>query len=111
MDNVKIFVQREWDCDYISIWCFEYYADKKYGISFDGSVLVKTEIPEASVGGKPLLRMPRHMAEIFFKGITEYLSKEGIRTDNDNLLLGQLEAKKEHLGDMQMIVKKLMKID
>ena len=54
---------------------------------------------EAVVGGKPLLRMNRHMSEILFKGITTYLSEEGIRTDNDNNLLGQLEAKKRTYGN------------
>ena len=112
--NMKFHIVQRYDMDRIEIWCFEYYGDKGYSITIDAptGLLRKEEIPEC-VGlddGKyrPLMSFPRYFCETLFREITAYQSEKGIKTKDENLIEGKLQATEVHLSDMRDIVTKLM---
>ncbi len=116
--GINIYVENDWHKNEVKIWAVEITTSKIYAIfpsDSDSGIMTRIEIPEMGPipgeGRKPLLTLPRFMAKMFFEGIAKYLSDENIKTDNDNLLLGRIEAKDEHLKDMRAIVKKLLKMD
>jgi hypothetical protein len=57
---------------------------------------------------KPLLEMPLYLGEDFLKAVANYLSDEGIKTENENLLKGKLEATEKHLEDLRKHFDKLL---
>ena len=52
----------------------------------------------------PTMRLSQEIAGQFFKALADALSNRGVRTENDNRLLGMLEARNEHLQDMRKLV-------
>lgn len=59
---------------------------------------------------KAFLEMPQYLFDEFLNGLINYSSKKGLRTEYESKLQGKIEAKEEHLKDLQMITKKLLKI-
>jgi hypothetical protein len=57
---------------------------------------------------KPLLEMPLYLGEDFLKAVANYLSSEGIKTENENLLKGKLDATEKHLEDLRRNFDKLL---
>ena len=53
---------------------------------------------------KPFLTLPRETAVIFMELLAPEIAKKGIRTENENLLKGKLEAKEEHIKDLQKVL-------
>ncbi len=59
---------------------------------------------------KPLLKLPRELANTFIRDVVKYAKHKNIQTEDENLLKGKLESTQEHLKDMQKITKHLLKI-
>ena len=80
-------------------------------IGYDGEHLVQqtlseSEIPEFEI--KPLLVIPLSMKSALIKAFTEQGAEMNIKTENENLLKGKLEATEIHLSDMREFAKKLL---
>ncbi len=115
METLKIHVQKDWGSMTVCIWAIDNSSStKSYNLNYDPKKgITRTEIAELAPlrSAEPLLRLPDRFADILFKAIAEHLSEQGIRTDNDHKIQGKLEAKSDHLKDLQMIVKKVLKIE
>ena len=44
----------------------------------------------------------------FVKCVIDYANAEGVKSDNDNFLLGKLEATEKHLDDTRIILSKVI---
>ena len=73
-----------------------------YHYDIETKRMVATTIPyDEAVDPTPMLEMPHGMFSDFVKAITEYASERGIKTENENLLRGKLEATEKHLDDLR----------
>lgn len=59
---------------------------------------------------KPLLSLPRRMADDLFSEILKNRDKLNIKPKEESFTQGKLSAVQDHLKDMQDIVKKLLKM-
>lgn len=59
---------------------------------------------------EPLIEMPEQMADEFIKAVVDYASEAGIKTENENLLKGKLQATEKHLEDMRLAFNKLLQL-
>lgn len=57
---------------------------------------------------KPFLVLPIRMADELIKAFTDLGSEMNIKTENENLLKGKLEATQLHLEDMRELTKHLI---
>lgn len=76
----------------------------------DGKIL-EQKISHNSVAEEeilPLLELPIDLADTFIKEVSKYASDNGIRTENENLLKGKLEATEKHLSDFRELLPKLL---
>lgn len=77
-------------------------GDQTIMIGYDGEKLVEQIM---SVGEatdiKPLLTIPLGMKEFIIKAFINEGAKQNLRTENENLLKGKLEATELHLEDMR----------
>lgn len=51
------------------------------------------------------MKVPSHMVDSLFKSLAEHLSERGVKTKNDSLIEGQLDATKYHLEDLRKLLK------
>lgn len=114
-NDVKIYVEQNFGSQMVNIWAIEFIGMTQFNIHFDGDKLVKTEVSEMEIlnsnDKKPMLRIPFIFSKMLFKAIAEYNSEKGIKVKHVHMIEGELNAKNEHLKDLQMIVKKALKIE
>jgi hypothetical protein len=82
-------------------------------IGYDGNVLIFQPIPDIPTTDnkiKPLLSIPYHMKDAIIKAFIQEGAKQNLRTDNENLLKGKLEATEKHLADMQKAFNQLLEL-
>ena len=113
--GINVFIEDSYMSRQKILWVTEFVGMKCFNIHFDGEMIVRTELVDElasakSLGLKPLLMLPDRLALIVFKEIVESMSRNGVKTKNQLTLEGELKAKQEHLEDMQLITKKLLKI-
>jgi hypothetical protein len=82
-------------------------------IGFDGERLIEQEVTRENElmplkEFKPLLIVGRFMFESLLKAFVEYANNKGMKTENENLLQGKLNATETHLTDMRELSKKLV---
>jgi hypothetical protein len=77
---------------------------------YDGEFLVSQKINNDSVRQdfKPLLIIPISMKDELIKAFVSEGAKANLRTENENLLKGKLEATELHLKDMREFAQKLL---
>jgi hypothetical protein len=105
----KVIIQYGQDM-FIYIWIIEERLTGfiNYRIDEQG-FMIKEEIENKDeLTAKPFLKLPRMLADLFFKSITDYQEKKGIKTKDENLIEGKLQATEAHLKDMQEISRKLL---
>ena len=98
-NNLEIFIERKFNENCIEVWLYEHTHEGDKVISFDGDKMISTLIPKGLVTkeeAKPLLKLPVMFANILFKTIADYNSKNDIKTENENLLQGKFEATNLH---------------
>ena len=59
---------------------------------------------------KPFIKLSSHMARHIFKAMADYTSKEGVKTVDENLLKGKMEATEKHLEDMREFSRELLNV-
>jgi len=103
-------VKIRWD-DFSDNLSFLFYKE-----GFDGRRYVvspvKFQLVESGPGVpvEPTLSIPGNLGKDFLKNIASLLDEEGIKTDNDFKLQGQIDSMKLHLEDMRKIVFKNLDI-
>lgn len=112
-NNVEVKVVERYDSRHIEIWVIEYQSSKILNYSFKDNQLYVTEMQELEIPApgtkiEPFLVLPTHFAMGLIKQLSEYNSKQGIKTKDESLLEGKLEATGKHLEDMREFAKKLL---
>lgn len=79
-------------------------------IGYDGKLLIEQVLPYTpeKVDVKPLLSIPLFMKDELIRSFVNEGAKNNLRTENENLLKGKLEATEFHLKDMREIALKLI---
>ena len=93
------------------MWVRERGVGESLNYSIGDGIITVTAIKEGECfdnGIKPFLKLPAIFAESLFKSISDYNSRNGIKTPDENLLQGKLLATEEHLKDMREFSKKLL---
>ena len=109
--GIEVFIQEEYHSNSISVWIRNRSPHGEENISFDGKNLVCSHIDMSTVMESqvnPFMKLPMEFAFALFKAIFEYQSNKGIKTIDENLLTGKMEATERHLADMREISKKLL---
>lgn len=85
-------------------------GDKKIMIGYNGKHLVEQEYnPQPNEEELiPLLKIPIIYRD-FLPALLDALSNRNLKTENENLLQGKLDATKLHLDDMRDMTKQLIK--
>lgn len=115
MEKFKVFIDREYMSGVTNIWVTEFDGSKHYNLTNSDEGMVRQEVEQYAAidrnSVKPILSIPFIIADAFLKAIHDDLSNRGVKTIDENRIEGELIAKREHLDDMRMIVKKVLKID
>lgn len=111
MENLKIIIIDNYANNCVEVWLREQGLNDSKNINYVDNKLIETsipfdQIPDSSV--QPFLKLPMNLAGNLFNAIFEHISKNGIKTPNENLLIGKLQATEEHLKDMREFTKLLL---
>lgn len=102
---MKLIVNNDWDSMSMSFYLEDDRCGKRVIIGQQCGLLTEYTIESYDVGTcrciEPLLKMPSHTGERFIKAIVDYASEQQIKTVNENLLQGKLQATEKHLEDMR----------
>lgn len=97
---------------HVTIWAVDRgdTEDTIYGYDSSSELLIKQtqKVNEIDPNIKPLLRLPYRFAQALFVAISEYNNKNGIKTKDESLIEGKLQATEVHLKDMREITTKLI---
>jgi hypothetical protein len=108
---MKLSVHTDYQTGQVIIDLIDIDKDKCYIIGQKNGQLIKQEVKELGPYPKNLchlLVIPHRTAHIFFKEMAEYLSGQNIKTENENHMLGRLQATEEHLKDMKNYFEKVL---
>lgn len=104
------------DVDHIryetTFWLHSERNGKRDVISYDGTNMVLTTISEgcSTENHKPLLRLPKPIADELIELIARYAQQSGIATESESETRGKLMATELHLSDMRKISEQLIQI-
>ncbi|MCK9281347.1 MAG: hypothetical protein M0P71_12050 [Melioribacteraceae bacterium] len=92
------------------IYAREQSGSKIIMIGYDGENLIEQTLPDTPeiIDIKPLLIIPIFMKDALIKAFISEGAKSNLRTENENLLKGKLEATELHLKDMREFSQKLL---
>lgn len=112
MSEIEIRVQDDWMRNRVKVFAIEHSSVKPKWLHFDGEKIIQQETKDDGTIEeiKPLFECNPHLFQLLIQSLTEEGNKRGIKTENENLLKGKLEATEHHLKDLQQISKKLLKI-
>ena len=109
MEKFEIFIEEDYPFNQLKIWLIENTYSGKLSLHFNGEYIVKIPLdPHKTNDAKPLLVFPREAESFILKELVDYQIKRGIKTSDENLLLGKLEATEKHLTDIRDIAFKLL---
>lgn len=115
MNQFEFHIQQVFETGVTNIWVIERAPDGEFNIVSEKGELIRQKLERGVIlagdGRYPFVSLPYYLADGFLRNISEHLSKKGIKSKDENHIEGELQAKKEHLADMQMIVKKVLKLD
>lgn len=114
MKDLKFYIEDLMIIDKVKIWAVEEQADCNiiYGHDGDG-LLVKQKVDPCVAKGeelKPLLDLPRPLFKDLVKFLINNRNKLDIVPEEESFTKGKLEATENHLNDLSVIVKKLLKM-
>jgi hypothetical protein len=101
------------DC-YERMQCLIYIKEQRGSqiviIGYDGKNLIEQTLPDfpAVSDIKPLLIIPIFMKDALVKAFINEGAQSNLRTENENMIKGKLEAVELHLRDMRDIAQKLL---
>ena len=101
---MKLQVWTNWSTGETIIDMVDITPSKAYVIGQKNGKLIRQEVDELGQSPKKLyhlLVIPQRMSLIFFKEMADYLSGQNIKTENENLMQGKLQATEKHLEDMR----------
>lgn len=86
------------------------HASRIVFLGYNGQGLIEQIYPATGehVEILPLLQIPMLMKDDLIKAFVSQGAKSNLRTENENLLKGKLEAVEFHLSDMRDIAQKLL---
>ena len=61
--------------------------------------------PNNEISKKFIMSIPSYLSQEFLQRLVEILDKKGIKSENDNLMKGKLDATKYHLEDLRKLLK------
>ena len=108
---MEFIVQEDWQSFNTSFYLRIDKGDRKTIIGQKDGMLCEFTIDPTSITPpeiKPLLIFNNQMAKDFIKSVVDYASKNGVVTENENLLKGKLLATEKHLEDMRKAFDKLL---
>lgn len=101
---MKLFVETNWNTRATRFYLEDQQGRIKTFIGVKDGALIAQELnPLNPITQEifPLLEMGDYTAKEFIKAVVDYASNEGIKTENENLLKGKLEATEKHLEDLR----------
>lgn len=110
-NELEIDIVRRPDRYDVEIWLFVRGTDDTTFINYNGKMWKETKIPIVEVPPnelKPFLRLPSRFADQLFKAIADFNANRGIKSKDENLIEGKLQATEKHLKDMQEFSKQLL---
>ena len=108
---MKLFIEKSINTGKVEVFACVDEADRVTYFSQENGDLVAKSIAKndySAQGVSPLIVLPHSLFEDFKRAMLEYLSNQGISTENENLLKGKLAATESHLADMQKAFNKLL---
>ena len=111
MDEIKLIVNQNYSSMMVDVFIMETTGVGVSLIGYDGKILVKQDVTsqnEMSQDFLPLFRIPLLQQNSYFKAFLEYASGKDIKTVDENLLQGKMDAMKEHLVDSKETLGKVL---
>lgn len=107
---MELIIQDYYERMQCKIYIREQRGSRTVMIGYDGENLVEQMLPETpeAIDIKPLLTIPFFMKDALIKAFVSEGAKQNLRTDNENMLKGKLEATELHLKDMREFSQKLL---
>jgi hypothetical protein len=101
---MKLYVETNWNSRATRFYLEDQQGRVKTFIGVKDGRLIEQQLNPMNAIDEPLfplLEMGDYMAKEFIKSVVDYASGEGIKTENENLLKGKLEATERHLEDLR----------
>jgi len=111
MTETKLIVNQNYSCMMVDVFVMKTEGDRVFIIGYDGQYLVKQDVTaqnELSKDFLPLFRIPLLEQNTYFKAFLEHASGMDIKTVDENLLQGKMDAMKEHLVDSKETLGKVL---
>jgi len=111
MEQYEIHIQNDFNTRSVAVWVTKRCVDGSKNISQNRGKLIETLIDPCIVRSsylKPFLSLPSEFAAHLFKAISDNQHSMGIKTPEENLITGKLQATESHLADMREINKKIL---
>jgi hypothetical protein len=106
---MELIFQDHYESMHCRIYLKEERGNKVIMIGYDGEHLIEQVLYEGEAFEvKPLLTIPRFMKDTLIKAFIAEGARSHLRTENENLLKGKLEAVEFHLKDMREFSYKLL---
>lgn len=113
--NLKIDVFHRPENFKVEIWLYETDNIKTTFYTYENEMWVAHEVPHEQgpvidEERRCFLRIDRIFADKLFRAFAEALNEMKIRTPDENLMIGKMDAMKLHLEDMREIVSKIIPV-
>ncbi len=111
--GIEVFIEEDFNMYAKKVYVIENQGSKTihYNIDKEGQ-LVTTEVGNNPMDNnlKPFMIMPREIGDAILLAFTKALAAQGIRTENEYKIEGELIATKAHLEDIRKVAFKGLKI-
>jgi len=110
---MEIFIERIHYTRTIEVYCRDQKPSKDTYYHYNGNSLeeITANISDIDTKVKPLFSIPEYIFKELLNAFVNEGKRLNIQTENENHLKGKLEATENHLNDLQLFTKKLMKIE
>ena len=113
---MEVIIEKQFASNLVEIYLREQKGGVDTYFSIEGDSIQATNIPYSELCVepnviKPLLKVPAHFYRELLKAFAKEAKQSNVETEDENHLKGKLEAKEDHLQDLKMITKKLLKIE
>ena len=106
---IKLYVNEDFAGNKCDIYLRKKLQGESIFYGYDGKNLIEKIIPDNEFHNVPsLLTIPYWMKDVLIREFTQIANKNGVNTENENLLQGKIKAMEVHLSDMREISKKLL---
>jgi hypothetical protein len=112
--ELELYIEKSFDCNTMRLWLIsrnprgrEFYQYNGGDRLIEGTTIEGCARPDTV---KPFIELPMEFAKPFLKLMAKALSEEGIKTVDENLLQGKMDAMTDHMADMRNVSNKLLEI-